>query len=70
MSVKVEDKPRVGNFVMDWLEFTYKPNQKDYEGDLWAEFILDFPEFERYIEHMVMLERGMHWYTSVLAYGC
>lgn len=64
----VKDTPRTGNFVMDWLEFTYRPSYNG-EGDLWSEFMEDFPEFQSYIEHMVMLEKGMHWYTSVLAFG-
>lgn len=65
----VKDTPRTGNFVMDWLEFTYRPSCKNLECDLWSDFVEDFPEFESYIEHLVMLERGFIGYSSVLAYG-
>lgn len=65
----VNDIPKTGNFVMDWLEFTYRPSCKDIGCDLWADFLEDFPEFEPYIESMVMLEKGMNWYTTVLAFG-
>ena len=65
----VKDTPRVGNFVMDWLEFTYKPSCREIDCDLWSDFMMDFPEFQPYIEHMVMLEKGKNWYTSVVAFG-
>lgn len=58
-----------GSFVMDWLEFTYGAGCSDPERDLWSEFIDIFPEFIPYFDNLIMLEKGMHWYSTVLAYG-
>lgn len=56
------------NFVIDWLEFTYKVPEGLNGLSVWDNFLADFPEFEEMLDDMVLLEKGRNGYTHVFAF--
>lgn len=56
------------DFIVDWLEFTYKVPEGCNGMSVWNNFLADFPEFEERLSDMVPREKGLFGYTDVLMY--
>lgn len=55
------------NFVLDWLEFTYKrPSEEGY--CIFDSFLEDFPEIDALFDEMKLLDHGMHGYTNCFTF--
>ena len=55
-------------FTIDWLEFTYLCPEDMNGLSVWENFLDEFPEFEKLLDEMVLLEKGRNGYTHVFAF--
>lgn len=55
------------NFILDWLEFTYKvPSEEGF--CIFDSFLEDFPEIDKVFADMKLLDHGMHGYTKCFTF--
>ena len=57
------------DFLVDWLEFTYKCPENFNGLSVWENFLDSFPEFEKNVSEMVLASKGFMGYTNVLRYN-